>query len=194
LDKGVYIMRWAIINTTEVLYGPATWDARTLSIQLSLYNLSVSLPVIPPNSACVFGNISLCPVVDVEVPVGPTQKCTGETVVFADGIVTCTPVVVEKTPEELNPPPSQEEFERKSYENKYLEATKQLMLLAGETVEEGTWPKLEDTDFATIGLTASVRFPGQAGFLLATLNYTLTTLKYDYNWAWEQIEYRPEIV
>jgi hypothetical protein len=84
--------------------------------------------------------------------------------------------------------------ERKSYENKYLEATKQLMLLAGETVPDNTWPKLQDTDFATIGLTASINSPGQASFLLSTLNYTLTTLKYDYGWTWEQIEYRPEIV
>jgi len=68
--------------------------------------------------------------------------------------------------------------ERKAYENKYLEATKQLMILAGETVADNTWPKLEDTDFATIGYTASTNAPGPAGFLLATLNYTLTTLKY----------------
>ena len=67
------------------------------------------------------------------------------------------------------------------------------MILAGETVEDNTWPKLEDVDFATIGLSASNNAPGPAGFLLATLNYTLTTLKYDYGWQWEQIEYRPEI-
>ncbi len=89
---------------------------------------------------------------------------------------------------------SDEETERKKYENKYLEATKQLVLLSGGTVEEGTWPKLEDYDFETIGMQACVNNPGVGAFLMTSLEYTLRTLKYDFSWPWEQIEYRPEVV
>jgi hypothetical protein len=184
-------MRFAITSNNVLIYGPATWDARTFSRELGKLGLSVSFPELVLNTTSTWcGSIVVSPVVDVPVTVGPSQRCTGETLTVTDGVVTATPVVVDMTPDEINPPLSQETLERMAYENKYLEATVALRQLAGEPPPEDTWPKLEDTDFERIGLIAAEANPGVAGFLLATLNYTLSTLKYDYQWTWEQIEHR----
>jgi hypothetical protein len=80
-------------------------------------------------------------------------------------------------------------LERLTYENKYLQATKQLMQLAGQTVAEGEWPKLSDAEFETVAIAAATANPGMTQVLLATLNWTLTVLKYDLNVKWEEITY-----
>ena len=85
-------------------------------------------------------------------------------------------------------PPSEDILRRYEMENAYLEATRGLMLLAGEIVEEGTWPKLEDVQFMSIRRAAMTNNLIVAVELLDTLLYTFPQI-IRYGGTWEEIEY-----
>jgi hypothetical protein len=84
-------------------------------------------------------------------------------------------------------------IQRKILENTYLMATQSLILLA-EGKEPSIGIKLEDIEFQRISNIASVKYPGPTSVLLSTLTYTFFQLKFSYNWTWEDIEFRPEVM
>jgi len=89
-------------------------------------------------------------------------------------------------------PPNDHTLRRWTLENKYLEATKSLILLSGETVEDNEWPKLEDVEFEQKSITASINNLQATTLILATLNYTFFQIL-QYGGNWEEIEYHSEL-
>lgn len=80
--------------------------------------------------------------------------------------------------------------ERMALENKYLLASKQLCQLAGDIIEDGVYPKLEDADFESKAILAIAADGKQANYIINSMTYYLLQLKFAYNWSWEKIEYR----
>jgi hypothetical protein len=85
-------------------------------------------------------------------------------------------------------PPTEDELHRFAFENAYLEATKALIILAGGTVADGEWPKLEDADFAATQVTALSANIIEATCALNTLQYTYPQIL-RYGGTWEGITY-----
>ena len=86
------------------------------------------------------------------------------------------------------PPPTEDELRRYAFENAYLEATKELIILAGGTVVDGEWPKLEDADFMVTQVTALSANIVAATCALNTLQYTYPQIL-RYGGTWEGIAY-----
>lgn len=96
-------MRWAIVYNAQVYFGPSSWVNETLSQALQTINRSVSLPRTEPQERIDIDEmVSIRPVADVQVSVSVTQKVIGETVEIINDIVTSTPIVVDKTQDEIS--------------------------------------------------------------------------------------------
>lgn len=188
----------AIIRNNQVVLSPRNWDNTVFAKEFQKLGYMVSFPNAEPSGVLTFGVYKLVPVEEekpaidsnTEEYTSPAATVVGNKVVLVYGKQAKTP-----TPEpQMTNEQLAEIVERKKLENKYLEVTKQIMRLAGQTVGDDEWPKLEDTDYETIGLQACVNNPAVGSFLLTTLAYVHRTLKTDYNWQWIDIEYRPEVV
>jgi hypothetical protein len=94
-------MRWAITDITNVVYDPTTWNSDTFSRILGTRGISVSLPQEEPASDQLFDGAAIRQVTEVPATISSTQKAVGETFAFADGIVTATAIVVDKSAEEI---------------------------------------------------------------------------------------------
>lgn len=188
-------MRWVITQNTEILYGPIMWNVNELTTALGQCGKSVVLPDIEPETLIDCEGFIVSPVTETYYDKeNKHQKVIGETFTFNNNIVTATPIIVDLTAEELESIPDERVLVRKMYENQYMEATKMLMQAAGINVGLNEWHKLEDKDFPAIAYAAATYAGPTATVALATIQWTLQVLKYDFRWRWEDIEYHPEIV
>jgi len=84
-------------------------------------------------------------------------------------------------------------------QNTYLQATRDLLALAGRPASEGTWPKLEDTEYVAVRAQAGAANADKAARLGETLAYCLGKLTTagvswdDYVWTPELAPYTPVI-
>ena len=197
------------VKNDTLLTQPKNWSASLFSNQLKIYGFSVSLPVIEPNTVIIFGDYKLMPVEEIRPSIDsateeftePLAEIFSNKVVFTYGKQN---KIIEPLPEPLINEPytgtngtyfnETQVIERKKYENQYLVVTKQIMQLAGMTVGENEWPKLEDVDYQSVGLQACINNPAIGGFLVTTLAYLHRTLKTDFEWAWANVEFRPEVL
>jgi len=84
-------------------------------------------------------------------------------------------------------------LKRSILENEYLEATKQLCILAGDTIEDSTYPKLNNSEYNEKSKLAIIKNSNEAFLIISTMSYKLLSLNIEYNWKWEQIEHRNNI-
>lgn len=185
-------MNWSIIKNGNIELQPRSWSSKVFSKKLHELGRNTSLTTKEPEKVLIFGEIRIVPVRYVTPELNQNEILQGITYEVSDNEVVGTYGKRAKTEDEINPGDSAEVIKRKMLENKYLEATKSLMLLAGDTIGDGVWPKLEDVDFETKASLAAVSNASQTSLLLSTLNYTFFQLKL-LRWDWEKIEYRPEI-
>lgn len=186
-------MNWAITRNGVIELGPRSWSGAAFSKKLKEFGLNSSVAAKEASVPVIIGDVKILPVEYVTPALEINEILTDCVYVVGDNSVVGTYGKRAKTESEINPPVSADVLKRMQLENKYLEATKSLILLAGEAVAEGTWPKLEDVDFETKASAAMANNVAVASLLLATLNYTFFQLKL-VDWAWEDIEYRSEIV
>jgi hypothetical protein len=199
-----------IIKNNKIIDYERKWDAKYYIKKAAEYGFSISFPENEPENIQYIGNeIKIIPVI-YEIPQidSTTQKLSDPIRLIKEDNVLITYEIIENIVEQEEENIIHEPYlsetgkyydenmvaERKKYENKYLETTKSIMKLAGMPVDEDEWPKLEDTDYENIGLEACVNNPALGGFLLTSLTYLYRTLKTDFEWKWEDIEYRSEII
>lgn len=186
---------WAVIKDEKLFDGPFGWNPKILNNIFKNLGFNMSFPVVEPKEAILVDKttrvvpmVTICPEITNLNVMNPIPVIE----IFEDKIV-YTYSVRDKTPDELNPPipppqpPSEEQLRQWGLENKYLEATKSLIELAGQTSTE-EWTKLEDIDFETMAIAAITNNVGIATLLLSTLNYTFFQLKL-LDVRWEDIQY-----
>lgn len=201
-----------VIKNGEIVDPVRNWDSKYYMDQLNSYGFVVSLPAIEPKDVLVYGDIRIMPVEIVKPSIDEVREELTESVTeIFNGKVVLTygkkpkpiPVVEEKPVPIINQPyigtngklyTEDLVIERKKYENQYLEITKQIIQLAGMQVEKDNWTKLSDQEYQDIGLKACLNNPAVGNFLLTSLAYVLNTLKIDFEWKWENVEFREEII
>lgn len=193
---------WLVVQDSKIIDGPFAWDARRLNqtVQKLGYNVSFSVSEPTFNNPVFFGDndVSVVPMETIAPEPSNTQMRNPNPIIeVLRNSVRYTYTLRDKTPEELNPPippippPTEDQIRQWALENKYLEATKNLILLAGQTPTE-EWPKLEDVEFEQISITAATNNIVMATLLLSTLNYTFFQLKL-LGVAWENISYHTNL-
>lgn len=185
-------MNWTLVKNNSIIISPRSWSAQIFSKNLALQGINVTLPVKEPSEAILFDEYRLLPVQYVTPVLDENEVIDGISYEVSYLFVMGTYGKRAKTESELNPVDSPQDIKRKQLENKYLEATKSLLQLAGETVPDGVWPKLEDVEFEQKAIIAVTNNAAMTSLVLSTLNYTFFQLKL-INWAWENIQYRPEV-
>jgi len=201
-----------IVRDNEVIDIIREWDAKYYINKLMEYGYSVSLPQIESNNPLTFNNIKILSVEEIKPLIDSArEEFTKPTIAVFENKVVLTYGKTNKILPPSIPPPEplinepytsisgkyydeSKVIERKQYENQYMILTKQIMQLAGITVEDDVWNKLEDKDYQEIGLGACVNNPGVGNFLVTSLAYIHRTLKTDFEWKWEDIEFRPEVI
>ncbi len=83
--------------------------------------------------------------------------------------------------------------ERMALENEYLECSRQICLWAGDQLADGIYPKLSNIDFKIKSQLAVTNMKEEANRIITTMTWCLFELQMNYNWKWEQIEYRSNI-
>lgn len=183
-------MNWSIVNSNnEFILEPSGWNAEYFSKKIAENGTYVSLPLIAPASYLVINNIRILPVEDD--PVIPSDQEIISRTYTVGSIIVSVSVMTQTKP---TPSSTIDEFtlRRWELENKYLETTKQLILLAGRP-DPGEWIKLEDTEYEIIAQEATLNNPGVAALLVSTIMYAFFQLKM-LNVRWEDIVYHNEIV
>lgn len=197
---------WAVVKNSEVILPFLLWSPRLLSARVSEYGINVSLPTAEPSAPIIWPiyTVGLYPVTVVDIPIPPDKKRNGESIEFDGDRVIVTPIIIDKTPKELEDEEkakivsnrdgdeNQENLIKQwNLENKYLEATKALIELSGTVIEKDEWPKLEDVEFERVAEIAAKKDAAVVSVLLSTLLYTFFQLKI-LGVSWESIEYHEQ--
>lgn len=203
-----------LVKNNELVDSIRSWDASYYINKLMFYGYSVSLPILEPVESLEFGDLKILNVIEIKDSIDSAkEEYTDPTIIISDVSVTLTygkknKQIIEVPPEpepapSINAPYSSDSgkyyteamvIERKQYENKYMILTKQIMQLAGLSVEDDVWSKLEDKDYENVGLQACINNPGLGNFLITSLSYVHRTLKTDFEWSWDKIQFRPEVL
>jgi len=185
-------MDWAITKNNVIELFPRGWNSKIFIKKLNDFGLNTSLSSVEPSKPLIFGDIKILPVT-YSTPELNDNEILDEIIYKINELsIVGTYSKREKTDDEINNDPEKQILKRKQLENKYLETTKNLIVLAGDEVPDGTWPKLEDVDFEVKAAIAMENNMAIASLLLSTLNYTFFQLKL-IGWKWEDIEYRIDI-
>ena len=80
--------------------------------------------------------------------------------------------------------------ERMAMENEYLECSRQICLWAGDELAEGVYPKMSNEEFKAKSKLAVESVKEEANRIITTMTWCLFELQLNYNWTWNQIEYR----
>jgi len=197
---------WAVVKNSEVILPFLLWSPKLLSARVSEYGINVSLPTAEPSAPIIWPiyTVGLYPVTVVDIPIPPDKKRNGESIEFDGDRVIVTPIIIDKTPKELEDEEkakivsnrdgdeNQENLIKQwNLENKYLEATKALIELSGTVIEKDEWPKLEDVEFERVAEIAAKKDAAVVSVLLSTLLYTFFQLKI-LGVSWESIEYHEQ--
>lgn len=80
--------------------------------------------------------------------------------------------------------------ERMELENEYLECSRQICLWAGDELEDRVYPKMSNEEFKAKSKLAVESVKEEANRVITTMTWCLFELQLNYNWTWNQIEYR----